>query len=117
MTLRSPLFRKLFLGAAAVTCAAMAGLGLYLTRFTSSREIEAVRQKLEVSSRILAAELASLPSQRLEAWSNDAGRRAGARVTLIDPSGKVLADSEHDPEPMANHPGPPEPRVPLASLA
>ncbi len=43
-----------------------------------------------------------------------AGARAGARVTVIDPQGAVLADSQHDPETMENHAGRPEVREALA---
>jgi two-component system phosphate regulon sensor histidine kinase PhoR len=36
------------------------------------------------------------------------GQAAGARVTIIDPTGKVLADSEADPATMENHAARPE---------
>jgi two-component system phosphate regulon sensor histidine kinase PhoR len=36
------------------------------------------------------------------------GQSAGARVTIIDPTGKVLADSESDPASMENHAARPE---------
>ena len=36
------------------------------------------------------------------------GQAAGARVTIIDPTGKVLADSETNPAGMENHAGRPE---------
>jgi two-component system, OmpR family, phosphate regulon sensor histidine kinase PhoR len=36
------------------------------------------------------------------------GQAAGARVTIIDPTGKVLADSEGNPATMDNHAGRPE---------
>ena len=38
----------------------------------------------------------------LRAWTDWMGR-SGARVTVIDSSGRVLADSQHDPETMENH--------------
>ena len=36
------------------------------------------------------------------------GKTGRARITLIDPRGTVLADSQHDPETMENHAGRPE---------
>ena len=36
------------------------------------------------------------------------GQSAGARVTIIDPTGKVLADSEATPQGMENHAARPE---------
>lgn len=40
--------------------------------------------------------------------------RFGSRITLVEASGKVLADSERDPATMANHAGRPEVRKALA---
>src|SRR6185503_16825701 len=49
-----------------------------------------------------------VPSQLLEDWAKRAALRARARITVVDPGGLVLADSEHDPETMENHSGRPE---------
>jgi two-component system, OmpR family, phosphate regulon sensor histidine kinase PhoR len=47
-------------------------------------------------------------------WTQWMGR-SGARVTLIDNAGRVLADSQHDPETMENHLNRPEVQQALAS--
>ena len=39
---------------------------------------------------------------------NRAGKSADTRITVIQPSGKVLGDSEADPETMENHSDRPE---------
>ena len=44
----------------------------------------------------------------LETFAISAEKRAEARITIIDPRGTVLADSQHDPETMENHAGRPE---------
>ena len=44
----------------------------------------------------------------LEPFAIGAEKRADARITIIDPRGIVLADSQHDPETMENHAGRPE---------
>ncbi len=113
MTFRSPIFRKLFLGAALVISVTLAGLDFYLTRYTAQREVESVKTRLESNAHVLAGELPTISVQQLEAWSKAAGDRAKSRVTLIDPAGVVLADSQHDPETMENHANRPEIREAL----
>ena len=44
----------------------------------------------------------------LEPFAIAAEKRADARITVIDPRGTVLADSQHDPETMENHATRPE---------
>ena len=108
MTLRSPIFRKLLGSAVLLIGATLLGLDFYLTRYTAQREVESTRSRLETSARILAGELPQVPQDKLESWAQTAGERARARVTFINPSGVVMADSQHDPETMENHAGRPE---------
>jgi two-component system phosphate regulon sensor histidine kinase PhoR len=108
MTFRSPIFRKLLASAFLLIAATLVVLDFYLSRYTSRREVQSVEQRLEAEARILQAEAAEVPLPRLEDWAHEASQRAGARVTIINPQGGVLADSHHDPETMENHANRPE---------
>jgi two-component system phosphate regulon sensor histidine kinase PhoR len=108
MTLRSPIFRKLLTGSFLLIAVGLVALDFYLTRYIGRHETESVQQRLGVEARILAGELASPLNTSLEEWARQAGTRAQARVTVINPVGVVLADSEHDPETMENHANRPE---------
>lgn len=74
------------------------------------RQVENVEQRLASQARLACAEASIVSRGELEAWARVTGARAQARVTIIDPQGAVLADSEHDPETMENHFGRPEVR-------
>ncbi|HEV2493166.1 MAG TPA: ATP-binding protein [Terriglobia bacterium] len=108
MILVSPISRKLLGSALLVIAASLVVLDVDLSRYTAQHEIEGARRRLTIEAQILAAELDSVPAAAVERWSLEAGARAQARVTLIDPQGVVLADSQHDPETMENHAGRPE---------
>jgi two-component system phosphate regulon sensor histidine kinase PhoR len=108
MILRSPIFRKLLWSAFLLILATMVALDFYLTPYAVRQQVEHVEQRLEAEARILYGELASVPVDELQRWSEEAGSRARARVTLVDPEGVVLADSQRDPESVENHAHRPE---------
>jgi len=110
VTLRSPIFRKLFLSACLVITATLVVLDFYLSRYMARRQVVNVEQRLAAQGRLLTAEAVVIPRGGLEDWAKTAGGRAQARLTIIDPQGVVLADSQHDPETMENHAGRPEVR-------
>ncbi len=104
----SSIFRKLLWSAILLVALTLLVVDFYLTRYTAAREVHDVEQRLTVTARVLDGELRDVPAAGLENWALEAGRRARARVTLIDSSGKVLADSASGPETMENHAGRPE---------
>ena len=106
--MKSRIFVKLLLAALVVIAACTISLDLLIGRAWENmlrREIEtSLRQKTEM----FAARVSSAPVDSLNQITAQAASAAGARITVIDSSGKVLADSEADPGKMENHAGRPE---------
>ncbi len=108
MTFRSAIFRKLLASAFLLIAVTLLVADLFITRYTTRREVQSVEQRLESEARILEGEVNGADIAGLEDWARHAAQRTNARVTVIDPTGVVLADSHHDPETMENHAGRPE---------
>jgi two-component system phosphate regulon sensor histidine kinase PhoR len=104
----SPLFRKLLVSAFFLIAATLLCLDFFLTSYIADRETQSVEHRLTSEARILREEVPDVGSERLETWAKEVALRSQARVTVIDPRGVVLADSEHDPETMENHANRPE---------
>jgi two-component system phosphate regulon sensor histidine kinase PhoR len=110
---RSPIFRKLLISAFALIAITILILDFFLTRDMARRETASVERQLAAEARVLAGELATVRPAASEAWARGAAARAQARITVIDTTGRVLADSLHDPETMENHKARPEVREAL----
>ena len=108
MILDSPIFRKLLWSAFLPTLATLLLLNFYLTRYTTRSQVGSLEQRLNTRARILAGEVSTVPIHELNDWAKKAEDRAQVRVTVIDPGGVVLADSEHDAETGENQSGRPE---------
>jgi two-component system phosphate regulon sensor histidine kinase PhoR len=105
---KSRIFVKLLFAALVVIAACTISLDLIIGHTWENmlrREIEtSLRQKTEMfATRVAGASPASL-----QQITNQAAGAAGARITVIDSTGKVLADSEADPDTMENHATRPE---------
>jgi len=109
----SPIFKRLLLGSLLVIVLMMGGLDFYLTRFIVRTGVREVEKRLVAEGKILSAEIFTIPRAQLLTWAKSVATRAGARITVIDDRGLVLADSEHDPDSMENHAGRPEVRQAL----
>lgn len=107
-TVRSPLFRKLLIGACLLVLAMGALTDLLMSRYTQQSEEGAVQRSLEAAAKVLARELAALSPPDLSQWVHDTDRRLAARVTVVADTGAVLAESRLEPGSMENHAQRPE---------
>jgi two-component system phosphate regulon sensor histidine kinase PhoR len=111
MVFRSPIFRKLLGTAFVLIALTLAVLDFNLARYTTKRAVQEIEQRLTAVATVLTSEAATLPPEQLEEWSKSAAARAHCRVTVVDPQGVVLAESEQDPAKMENHANRPEIRA------
>jgi two-component system phosphate regulon sensor histidine kinase PhoR len=106
--LRSPLFRKLLISAFVLIAGTLLVLDSFLTSYVAGRETQSVQHRLTAGARIFEDEVSGVDPFGMENWAKEASARSQSRVTIVDPQGAVLADSEHDPETMENHADRPE---------
>jgi two-component system phosphate regulon sensor histidine kinase PhoR len=105
---RARLFWKLGLTYGALLLVVLLAVQLYAARVIRSQAIRSANDQL---ASLLSLTLANPPQSddpaELRNWTSRASR-SGARVTIVDQTGRVLADSEAEAEKMENHANRPE---------
>ncbi len=102
---------KLALSFTLLAAAVLLLLGAYLHSAVARHTSESIRERLLAETRQAARVLPALPwrpGPELQRLVRELDQRSSARVTLIDHTGTVLADSRHDPATMGNHADRPE---------
>jgi two-component system, OmpR family, phosphate regulon sensor histidine kinase PhoR len=112
---RARLFWKLGLTYFALLLAVLLAVDFYSAHLLRRDYLRSADDKLNSLLNVAQARPPRLDDPAdLRAWTEWMGR-SGARVTIIDDSGRVLEDSQHDPETMENHSNRPEIQQAFAS--
>ncbi|MHB1160530.1 MAG: ATP-binding protein [Chloroflexota bacterium] len=103
---------------AALMILCVGALSLYLVEVGQGSYLGALHQGVEGQAKLVSVAmrpylLESRSPQEIDALTKGLGLETGVRVTIIDRSGVVLGDSEHDPATMENHGQRPEVRTAL----
>ncbi|MGB8889125.1 MAG: ATP-binding protein [Candidatus Korobacteraceae bacterium] len=106
--MKSRIFVKLFLAALVVIAACTLSLDLLIGRTWESMLRSEIETSLRQKTLMFATRVADAPSASLPQFTSQAAAAAGTRITVIDNRGKVLADSEAQPDAMENHATRPE---------
>jgi len=100
-----------------ITLTALTAVGWYslssLREFYYDRISTDLKVRARLVERMVSEKLSRQNISSLDALSKEVGKSASMRVTLIDPSGKILGDSNEDPARMDNHADRPEVKVAL----
>ncbi len=95
---------KLVLAIVSVLVVALVAMDFLTTRMAESSYVHMLNRELDEKCRMLDL----LPQQQLANDVRQLSRAAGARITMIDRNGRVLADSDAASEQMENHKNRPE---------
>ncbi len=106
--MKSRIFVKLFLAALVVIAACTVSLDLLIGRAWESMLRSEIETSLRQKTLMFATRVADAPASSLNQITSQAAAASGTRITVIDASGKVLADSEAAPGAMENHATRPE---------
>src|SRR4030065_1478010 len=83
-------------------------LELYLSSVIKDNYISKLKESLTIQAYLIAEQIPSSFTNNLDDFSRRYKQQIGARVTIIDGSGRVLGDSDEPSEKMENHSGGPE---------
>ena len=106
--MKSRIFLKLFAAALIVIAACTISLDLLIGRAWEHMLRSQIETSLRQKASMLATRVQGAPADRLADIVQQAAQASGARVTIIDSTGKVLADSEANPDTMEDHATRPE---------
>ena len=106
--MKSRIFVKLFLAALVVIAACTVSLDLLIGRAWESMLRNEIETSLRQKTLMFASRVQDGPPAALNQFTHQAATAAGTRITVIDDTGKVLADSEAQPDTMENHATRPE---------
>ncbi len=106
--MRSRIFLKLFLAALLIVAACTLTLNVLIRRSWEGMLRSEIQTSLRQKTLMFASRVEGSPPQSLQDITMQAAKAAEARVTVIDSTGRVLADTEADPEKMENHATRPE---------
>ncbi len=106
--MRSRLFVKLLAAFLLVILAAAITFDVMIGGAWQSSLRAEIERSLEQKTQLLAHRVESDHNHSLAEIALEEGKAAGARVTIIDPTGRVLADSETDAAKLPNHATRPE---------
>jgi two-component system, OmpR family, phosphate regulon sensor histidine kinase PhoR len=97
------IFFKLLLMFACVVLVTAVTLDIAIRRAWESSLRDEIQRSLTAKTRLFANRVENDHQHSLQDITSQEGQAAGARATIIDPTGKVLADSEADAASMENH--------------
>ena len=106
--MRSRIFLKLFLAALLIIAACTITLDVLIRHAWEDMLRSEIETSLREKTQMFASRLESSPPDSVGDVTRQAARAAYARATVIDSTGRVLADSEADPAKMENHATRPE---------
>lgn len=106
--MKSRIFVKLFLAALVVIAACTVSLDLLIGHTWETMLRRDLETSLRQKTAMFASRVESAPPGSLQEITKQAAQAAGARITVIDSTGKVRADSDADPNQMENHATRPE---------
>jgi two-component system phosphate regulon sensor histidine kinase PhoR len=97
------LFKRISLIYLVTASLLLISLELYLSSFIKDNYISHLRENLIIEARLIADQIPSSITQNLDDFCRKFKNTTGARVTVIDSSGKVLGDSDEPSVSMENH--------------
>jgi two-component system phosphate regulon sensor histidine kinase PhoR len=105
---KSRIFLKLFAASLVLIAACMLTMNVLIQRAWEGMVQSEVENSLRQKTLLFASRVANSPREAIPEVTKQAAREANERATVIDSTGKVLADSEGDPAAMDNHAERPE---------